>query len=317
MIRPLRPTDLAGVALFLRRNGAELTAHTWPKVQPESGHLPIGTSFWTPLGLNATWGRSWVARDGTHVVGLVAARGRSDGLVWDVEHLHVRDDDAHLAAALVEAACQEAVLRGARRVFMEVGEDQRGVKVARKAGFERYTSMAVYRLTAPFKLPRLEPLEGRPRLRADELALFSLYGAAVPAPVRAAEALTLDEWSALHRGRKRWSPALIGDRQQYVWEIGNGLVAWLQVVYGQKSQYLELLIDPKYEALTDRFVAYAMKQVSEKASVYVSLREYQHGLSSALERLGFVVEGRYDIYVRQLTVRMPEHQLVPAKLIGG
>jgi len=89
------------------------------------------------------------------------------------------------------------------------------------------------------------------------------------------------------------------------------------VVYGQKSQYLDLLIDPKYESMVDRMVAFAMKQVSEKAPVYVSVRPYQTVLGAALERRGFVVGGRYDVNVRQLSVRVPERQLVPANIVGG
>ena len=40
-------------------------------------------------------------------------------------------------------------------------------------------------------------------------------------------------------------------------------------------------------------------------------------LGAALERRGFVVGGRYDICVRQLSVRVPERQLVPANIVGG
>jgi hypothetical protein len=60
-----------------------------------------------------------------------------------------------------------------------------------------------------------------------------------------------------------------------------------------------------------------MKQLSEKAAVYVSVRPYQSVLGAALERRGFVVGGRYDIYVRQLSVRVPDTTLVPANIVGG
>ena len=45
------------------------------------------------------------------------------------------------------------------------------------------------------------------------------------------------------------SPTLIGDRHQFVWEVGANLAGWLEVIYGQKSQYLDLMIDPKYDAM--------------------------------------------------------------------
>jgi hypothetical protein len=316
MIRVFRLPHLVGVAMFLRRDGTtELTSHTWPRVQPESGHLPTGSAVWQSLGMS--WERVWLSTAGRHVDGLVVARPRCEGLVWDVEHLLTSGGDPGPAEALLEVVGQHAAANGGRRVFLEVPDGQQGAELARKGGYEKYTTTTVYRLSAPFKIPTLETLEGRPRLRVDDQPLFNLYGAAVPQLVRSAEALTYDEWSALHRGRKKWSPTLIGDRHQFVWEVGATLAGWLEVVYGQKSQYLDLLIDPKYESMVDRMLAFALKQVSEKASVYVSVRPYQMVLGAALERRGFAVGGRFDIYVRQLSVRVPERSLVPANIVGG
>jgi hypothetical protein len=264
-----------------------------------------------------SWERAWVGVEGRTVNGLLTARPRCGGLVWDVEHLLTAGGETASAEALLEAAGQYAVTHGGRRIFLEVADDERGNGLSRRAGFERYTTTTIYKLPAPFKLPTLETLEGRPRLRVDEQPLFNLYGAAVPQLVRSAEALTYDEWSALHRGRKKWSPTLIGDRHQFVWEVGATLAGWLEVVYGQKSQYLDLMIDPKYESMVDRMLAFALKQVSEKAPVYLAVRPYQTVLGAALERRGFAVGGRYDVYVRQLSVRVPERSLVPANIVGG
>ena len=318
MIRALRPTDLPGLAMFLRQAAAgEITAHTWPKVQPESSHLPLHQILWHSLGRSPTRGRAWLSEEGGKIVGLVVGRARCGGLVWDVEHLHLLETARGHAEGLLDRVCAEAVAGGARRVFMETPVGEVGLEVARHAGFERYTSSSVYRLDPPFRVGKLEHIEGRPRLRADEQALFQLYNATVPAVIRSAEAMSYEEWSALHRGRKSWSPSVVGDRQQYVWELGAGLAGWLQVVYGQKSQFLELLIDTKYESMVDRFIGYGLKQMSEKAAVYSTVREYQAVLGSGLERVGFGLVGRNDIYVRQLAVRVPEHELVPAKIIGG
>jgi hypothetical protein len=316
MIRVLRLPDLVGVGLFLRQAGTrELTSHTWPRVQPEAGHLPAGAAIWQTLGMS--WERVWIAAHERTVRGLVSARPRCGGLVWDVEHLLAADGDSETAESLLEAVGQHAVGRGGRRVFLEVPDGEPGAVLSRRAGYEQYTSTTVYVLKPPFKIQASETLDGRPRLRVDEQPLFSLYGAAVPQLVRSAEALTYDEWSALHRGRKKWSPALIGDRHQYVWEVGSSLAGWLEVVYGQKSQYLDLLIDPKYESMVDRMVSFALKQVSEKAPVYVSVRPYQMVLGASLERRAFTIGGRFDVYVRQLSVRVPEATLVPAKIVGG
>jgi hypothetical protein len=318
MIRALRLTDLVGVAMFLRStNQTELTSHTWPKVEPASGHLPVGVAIRQSCGLVGGGEYGWAAVDGRRIDGLVVARRRSEGLVWDIQHLLAAGGETSLAAELLDVVCHRAASLGGRRVFLELPSDAPHEDLARRAGFERYTTMTLYQLRPRFKRPTVEPLEGRPRLRIDEQPLFQLYGRAVPQLVRSAEAMTYDEWSALHRGRKKWAPALIGDRHQYVWELGEGLAGWMEVVYGQKSQYLELLLDPKYESMSDRFLSFGIKQISEKAAVYSTVRPYQAGLDVAMERLGFEVAGRFDVYVRQLSIRVPERTLVPANVIGG
>src|SRR4051794_20171394 len=63
MTRVLRLPDLVGVGMFLRRGDAEeLTSHTWPRVQPEAGHLPAGAAFWQTLGMS--WEKAWIAAEG-------------------------------------------------------------------------------------------------------------------------------------------------------------------------------------------------------------------------------------------------------------
>jgi hypothetical protein len=295
----------------------EITAHTWPKVQPESGHVPWSEMLAHMLGRSATRGRVWVGSDGRRVDAAIVARARSSGMVWDVDHLHVMGWHADRSTELLERACTAAAGAGARRVFIEVPAGGNGDDIARRAGFERYTGTLLFRLSPPFKAPEGDRIDGRPRLRADEQALFQLYTSVVPAVVRSAEAMSAEEWSALHRGKKRWAPSLFGDRHQYVWELGAGLAGWFEVMYGAKSQYLEFMIDSKYETLISRFLNYALQQVSMKAPVYCAVREYQEHLAAALERAGFSLSGRFDIYVRQLAVRMPERSLMPAGILGG
>jgi hypothetical protein len=202
-------------------------------------------------------------------------------------------------------------------VFLEAPIGGRGPDVARRAGFERFTSSELLLLSPGFKIERTDLFEARPRLRADEQALFQLYNAVVPAPVRAAEAMTHEEWSALYPGRKRWQPSFTGARQQYVWELGTSLVGWLEITYGQRSQFMDLLVHPRYEDASDRLLRYAMLQMSTKAPVYALARDYQAPLASALQRAGFRRAGAHDVYVKFLAARVREPSLVPANVVGG
>lgn len=316
MIRAVRPTDLVALRSFLRQaDTVEVTTHTWPKIQPESGHIPVLDVLGQALGRQGARHGMWAAGEGGRLVGYLASQARCDGLIWDVEHLHVARPE--LTVDLLEQACAHAADRGGLRVFLEVPAESGGLELARRAGFQRYAASTLLGLRPPFRVEKGAGFGARPRLRADEHSLFQLYNAAVPAPVRAAEAMTYEEWSALHPGRKRWSPTLFGERHQFVWELAAGLIGWMHVVYGQRSQFLELMIDPKYESMLDSLVAYALTQVSEKAPVYSTAREYQPSLVSALERAGFRASAQAEILVRQLAARAREPKLMPAQAVGG
>lgn len=316
MIRAVRPTDLVALRAFLRRAGVvEVTTHTWPTVQPESGHLPTGRVLGQALHGQSGRRGAWLGLENREPVGYIAARGRCDGSVWDIEHLHSAQSET--AVDLLEHACASAAEAGALRVFLEVPSASIGLELGRKAGFRQYAAATLYRLAPAFKVDKHGAFAARPRLRADEHSLFQLYSAAVPAPVRAAEAMTYEEWSALHPGSKRWTPSLFGDQHQYVWEMGAGLVGWMVVVFGHKSQFLELLVHPRYESMLDGLTAYALTQVSEKAPVYATARDYQPALASALERARFARSGEIEILVRQLAARLPESKLMPAEAVGA
>jgi hypothetical protein len=318
LVRPLRPIDVVALASFQRRAGAtEITAHTWPRVEPESGRVPFVNLLSASLAQRPGGQRAWLARQDGRVAGLVVGRPRAGGLVWDVAYLHALPDADMVAGDLLEQVAAYAGAHAARRVFLEAPAGGRAQDIARRAGFERFTSNELYVLAPGFKVERTDLFEARPRLRADEQALFQLYTAAVPAPVRAAEAMTLEEWGALFPGRKRWQPSFTGSRQQFVWELGTSLVGWLEITFGQRSQFMELLIHPRYEDAADRLVRYALLQVSPKAPVYAVAREYQPLLASALERAGFRRVAEHDLFVKLLAARVREPRLVPAKVIGG
>lgn len=318
LVRTLRPVDVLALASFQRRaGGTEISAHSWPRVEPESGRLPYFGLVSGSIARRPGGHRSWVAEADGHIAGLAMARPRAGSLVWDVVHLHAEPGSDSVAADLLEHVAVCAGSHAARRVFLETPVGGRGIDVARRAAFERFTSSELYVLAPGFKVERTDVFEARPRLRADEQSLFQLYMASVPAPVRAAEAMTLEEWAALYPGRKRWQPSFTGSRQQYVWELGTSMVGWMELTFGQRSQYIELMVNPRYEDAADRLVRYALLQVSPKAPVYVLAREYQPALASALLRTGFALASQHELFVKLLAARVREPRLVTANLVGG
>lgn len=318
LVRTLRPIDVVSLASFRRRqSGTEITAHSWPRTEPDSRRLPYVSLLSTSLAPRPGGQRSWVAVDGDRVAGLAVTRPRAGGLVWDVAHLHARPGENATASDLLDEVASSAAAHAVRRLFLETPSRSRGQEVARRAAFERFTSSDVFVLPPGSTFERTDQFEARPRLRADEQSLFQLYTAAVPAPVRAAEAMSLEEWGALYPGRTRWQPSFSGARQQFVWELGTTLVGWLEITFGARSQFMELLVHPRYEDATDRLLRYALLQLSPKAPVYVNVREYQPYLASALQRTGFRLSAQHDLFVRLLAVRVREPRLVTANVVGG
>jgi hypothetical protein len=293
--------------LWLHSGAREVTAATWPKGPPES-RRPTLLGILRDIAIAAPGHRQLgvAAIDGS-VRGLVLARARAGGLVWDIEHLQA--EDVSMAAELIRWACDRVVRRGARRMFIDTAAEGLGAAAARTAGFQCYTEGVTCRLDAGFARDPKDALPARPRLRSDEIGLFQLYSSAVPANVRSAEAMIHEEWSALYPGRKAWAPTVLGDRQDYVWEMASRAVGWMRVDYGQRSQFLDILIHPLYEAYADKMVRYALVQMSAKVPVLVDVREYQVAARTALERVGFRPGDAYAVWVRQLASRAAEPSL--------
>src|SRR5918911_2166537 len=168
LVRTLRPIDVVALASFQRRAGiSEITAHTWPRVEPESGRVPYLDLASGALTHRPGGQRGWVAEEGGKIVGLAVARPRAGGLVWDVAHLHAPADEDGVAADLLEQVVTFAGSHAARRVFLEAPSGGRGRDVARRAGLERFTSSELFMLSPGFKVERTDLFEARPRLRAD------------------------------------------------------------------------------------------------------------------------------------------------------
>src|SRR5438309_1397119 len=133
LVRPLRPIDVVALASFQRRaGGTEITAHNWPRIEPESGRVPFLNLLTSSFAHRPGGQRGWVAEEGGRLVGLSAARPRAGGLVWDVAHLHAHDGHDSVAADLLDEVVANAASHAARRVFLEAPARGRGQDVARR-----------------------------------------------------------------------------------------------------------------------------------------------------------------------------------------
>jgi hypothetical protein len=126
--------------------------------------------------------------------------------------------------------------------------------------------------------------------------------------------MTHEEWAALYPGRKFWSPAILGTRQDYVWEVGTRIAGWMRVVFGQRSQFLDILVHPTHEAYVQRMVRWALLQMSVKVPVVIDVRDYQGPVHVAVEAAGFQPRKPYTVWVRQLAARVAEPSLAAARV---
>lgn len=313
MIRAMRATDAMALKLFAPGGRIQdVAASTWPKSAPEGRHPTLWSLLRDSALASSRHRQLGVAVVDGRAVGAVILQARAGGLAWDVEHLGIDTEDTGIE--LLRWARDRAAAIRARKLFLHTCGEGPGADVARRAGFERYTEGIAYYLAKGFVHDQSDPLPARPRLRSDESTIFNLYAAAVPANVRAAEALTHEEWAALYPGRKLWAPSVLGDRQDYVWEIASRVVGWMRVVFGQRSQFLDLLPHPHYDGYADKMLKYALTQMSTKAPVVVETREYQGAVRGAVERAGFQPGETYAAWVWQIASRVPEPQSSPVRV---
>jgi hypothetical protein len=315
LVRSLRPVDLVALARFQNGVGdGEITAHTWPRVPPESARLPFLNVVSEIVAARMAGRRAWVARGDDGIVGLVVARARSRGLAWDIEHLHALPGEINAACQLLEHAFDHGVRHGVRRVFLETLSGALPPDIARRTGFERYTQSTLYVLSEPGRLVGEDGFAARPRKGADDLAVFQLYNASVPANVRLAEAMTREEWQGLAPAGAR-RPGVVGrTRRQYVWDLGAHLVGWMELRVAERSQYIELLVHPKYEESSDHLLRRAVQLARPNLPLYLSIREYQPALASALTGLGGEPVEDHDVFVHLLAQPVRETSLLPAQI---
>lgn len=312
MIRALRLTDVVAYLAF--RNRAVLNeALLQPEDTPSTPSLRSGF-----LGRSFELGRqSWVHLDHGQLDGLVAARPRVGGDVWDVDQLIVmptaeastvyRELLGHLSAAARDG--------GVQKVFLRVRSDSPAQLSARRAGFFEYTHELVYRLPEVARRAELAPAPFRPRRRVHHHAIFQLYSAAVPCQVRAVEGMTLQEWRLADGWGFRPTDLRVGlspRRRDFVHEREGKVVAWLQV--DTKACRLHLLTHPNESSEPIRAtLRYGLEQLRSDGPATCAVRAYQPLLAGLLEEEGFGLRAEHTLLGQSLAVRLPQRQFVPAR----
>jgi len=266
----------------------------------------------------------YVAEENGKVVGFIQASGQPLGLdlrratMLQVLNLQVADesDSDDVAPALVEHLSNQALERGAVRLFVRLPERDPLIPAFRLRGFRQYaTEVVVY---ADKRVMRSEQLPDgvRPVKRGDNRMLYQLYRKVTPQGVSQLEAPTYREWRALHGGE--WTGRLAArgsDKQEYVVDRVE-VVGWVKAERstGARPDTLNFMALPE-GPLPGELADFGLSLLGDsEAPTWSSLRHYDSHMIDALRGRGFSVLLTQLLLVKELAVRVPvrEKGLVPS-----
>jgi hypothetical protein len=265
----------------------------------------------------------YVAEEGGKVVGFIQASGQPLGLdlprakVLQVLNLQVAEgsDPDEVAPALVEHLCNQALERGAIRLFVRIPESDPLLPAFRLRGFRQYATEVVVYADQPVMASGRFPEDARPVRRGDNRLLYQLYRKVTPQGVSQLEAPTYREWRALHG---EWTGRLAArgsDKQEQVVDRVE-LAGWVKAERssGARPNTLSFMALPE-SSLAGELADLGLSLLGESdTSAWSSLRHYDSHMIDALRGRGFSILLTQLLLVKELAVRVPvrEKGLVPS-----
>jgi hypothetical protein len=264
----------------------------------------------------------YVAEEGGKVVGYVQASGGQRGLelsrakVLQVLNLQVLDGSSdEVAPALVEHLCNQALERGAQRLFVRLPDRDPLLPVFRLRGFRQYATEVVVYADNPVAGSKHQPDGVRPVRRGDNRLLYQLYRKVTPQGVSQLEAPTYRDWRALHGEWTGRLSARGSDKLELVVDRVE-LVGWVKVERssGARPNTLNFLAMPE-RPLPDELADLGISLLAgSETPAWSSLRHYDSHMIDALRGRGFSVLLTQLLLVKELALRVPvrEKGLVPS-----
>jgi hypothetical protein len=263
----------------------------------------------------------YVAEDGGRIQGFIQASGTQVGLdltrakVLQVLNLQVADgpDSEDVASALVDHLSNQALQRGAHRLFVRLPDRDALLPVFRLRGFRQYATEQVL-FADEVRRGITPPPEGaRQAKRGDARRLYQLYRKVTPRHVSQLEAPTYREWRALHSDR---TVTARGSNKEEVVVDRVELEGWVlaERSRGTQPHTLSFLVLPE-PPLPDEMADLAIGLLGDvRSPVWSSLRHYDSHMIDALRGRGFSVLLTQMLLVKELALRAPvaEKGLVPS-----
>jgi hypothetical protein len=258
----------------------------------------------------------YVAEDSGKVVGFIQASGQPLSLdlrrarVLQVLNLQVAEgvDSEEIAPALVQHLCNQALERGALRLFVRVPDRDPLLPAFRLQGFRQYATEQVVYADKPKPRSDEYPEGLRPWKRGDDRKLYQLYRKVTPQGVSQLEAPTYREWRAMHA--TDLTGGQVVDRVE--------LEGWVRMQRGGGTrpntlQFMALPENPLPAELADFGISLLG---DSETPAWSSLRHYDSHMIDALRGRGFSVLLTQLLLVRELALRVQkpvrEKGLVPS-----
>ena len=266
----------------------------------------------------------YVAEENGKVVGFIQASGQPLSLdlrrarVLQVLNLQIADgsDADEIAPALVQHLCNQALERGALRLFVRVPDRDPLLPAFRLQGFRQYATEVVVYAEKPEIGARQFPPGLRAFKRGDDRGLYQLYRKVTPQGVSQLEAPTYRDWKAMHPSE--WTGGLGPrgtDKQEHVVDRVE-IVGWvrMQRSKGTRPDTLQFMALPE-NPLPSELADFGISLLGDSdAPAWSSLRHYDSHMIDALRGRGFTVLLTQLLLVKELALReaVREKGLVPS-----
>jgi len=236
----------------------------------------------------------YVAEEKGKVVGYIQASGQPLALdlrrarVLQVLNLQVADevDADEVAPALVQHLCNQALERGAMRLFVRLPDRDALLPAFRLAGFRQYATEQVLYSEKPRQRSDEYPLGIRPTRRGDDRRLYQLYRKVTPQGVSQLDRIEVVGFVRVQRGG------------------------------AARPDTLQLMALPEHP-LPAELADYGISLLGDSETpAWSSLRHYDSHMIDALRGRGFTILLTQLLLVKELAVRVPkpvrEKGLVPS-----
>jgi len=306
MIRSLGRADLLSFLIFARHA---------PPNQAVTRNSPGKTSLFSTEAILEHWlplygkRHTWVYETDSGVGGAVSAKGGASSAVWKVDYLQVSDEEQ--CVSLLETSAASASERGVRKLFLNLDSDNPMLNGVRRAGFSSYSKDYLYRYSsegAHDPAPSPHPCRLRTRTPADDFALFQLYTAAAPTPVRTAEGMTLEEWRD-----SREVGSWLEHHREFILERDDRLLAWLHITTAKGGGCFEIVYHNMEAGGLEYLVRYALRQLDGRSTILCIAPAFQGQLGGILEGSGFERVAEYVASVKENAIKVKQPQFAPMR----